>query len=180
VINRIRILVSDRARTILPALLPPSAILAVWVIGIGNEPTPAAAQHSSASAMEVEPVTLEITARPRPEQSIEQSAQTRAQQLRRRFDFESPFFDPATFQEPQEEEPVRTQLPAHVALTSLMNTPRGAIAVINGTPYRVGDRIDDLATIESIDVIARRVTVTTDRGETVVLELETPSSRRPG
>ena len=168
---------SDRARAVLPALVPPAAILVAWVLAVGSEPTGASAD---VEAEPVEAATIDISAivRPRPEPSVEHAAQTRAQTLGRRFDFESPFFDPGAHAETEPDSDTPAGLPVEVELTSLMNTSRGAIAIINGNPYREGDRIEDIATIEAIDVAARSVTVVTDSGRTVHLDLASPGLKR--
>ncbi len=169
---------SRRCRALLPALAPPAAIVAVWVFGLGTEPADVSAGQTPDTLARPAHLDLDLPSRPRVPRDAERAAAARAAELRAGFDLDSPFGDPdrQAREEPEERpEPVER---IGLDLTSLMDTPRGAIAIINGRPYRVGDVVDALATVESIDVGTRTVSLTLPDGESVELTLERAGIRR--
>ena len=165
----------QRIANTLPALAPPIAVVAL-VLFAGGERIPAQDQPSMTPAeMPAEFSAITVAARPRPTNDAASRAAARTAELTTAFAMASPFG------RIEEHEPAhletggpapRPDLRAH--LTSLMNTPRGAIAVIDGRPRRVGDRIADAATITAIDLETRTVTAALDGGHEVVLTLAQP------
>lgn len=68
-------------------------------------------------------------------------------------------------------------LPTGVALTSVMKTAGGTVAVIQGKLYRVGDRITPEWTLSAIDDKARTATLLHSGGESRTLAIVTPEGR---
>ncbi len=68
-------------------------------------------------------------------------------------------------------------LPTGIALTSVMKTSGGAVAVIQGRLYRLGDHVTPEWSIRSIDDKALTVTVAHSDGETRTLAIDPAKGR---
>lgn len=64
------------------------------------------------------------------------------------------------------------ELPTGIALTSVMKTPGGAVAVIQGKLYRSGDRVTPEWTVSAIDDKARTAELTHTNGDRRTLAIE--------
>lgn len=172
---------AQRTRLAIPALAPTIALAALWLFALQSDPPPTNAQvEQNAQTPTFDPANLAINARPRAVPGIEKAAARRADELAFQSDVPSPFFNPNQNDETQTEyvDEYDAPMKLDVTLSSLMSTTRGPIAVIDGRPYRVGDRVADAAIITAINVQDRTVTLSLDDDTTWTLTLQTAGADR--
>ena len=164
----------------LPALVPPVAVLLLALFGRSAASDTGAGATITPADAPVLSVQIQVAARSRPSPEVESRATERTLTLTRSFEMASPFWEtrPGAGQS-TESTPKNAHGFHDLQLSSLMDAPGGAVAVINGRPYRVGDQVEGLGVIESIEVPMRTTTIKLETGGNVVLSLAGPSDSTP-
>jgi hypothetical protein len=171
----LRRLRSPRATGLLAGAAAPAILIVLAATDAGVSPESSHAASSVASAVEEGAPAAAVAVRP----SV---AQVRALEHSRRL-LEAPIAG-SPFRTPESANatalaPADADEPEQAAfeVSAIVNSPKGAIAVIEGKPRRVGDAVADGWSVAAIDPVALTVTLSRADGQATMLRMRRPTAR---
>lgn len=172
---KLRSIQSPRTAGLVAAIAPMAIVAFLALTDTGLNPSSARAGSSAIAALEAAgPVA---PAKPTAQQL---AARERAEELLSRAFEGSPFRAPAqaVVEAPAqaEKQPIAPETPTFT-ITSIINSPKGAIAVIAGRPRREGDIIEGGWIIAAIDAGTLEVSVTREGSPTFTIPMRSASQR---